>query len=171
LYDVLGVTRQTPLPRWSGVLIDARVDKVLERHHLAPEAFAGPAGALESRLVRDALPDDIRQTLEALRAHLGGDYGRLAEVVGRVDPTLERTVMSVRNAALGGTQDIEKKLVAALKRSNETLLGQIARARAALCPGGQPQERVLTYASFAIRYGPALLDSLDAEVARWADAS
>jgi hypothetical protein len=153
------------------VLVEARVDKVLERHQLAPDAFAGPAGALEGRLVRDALPDEIRRAFDTLREHLEGDYGRLAQVVARVDPTLERTVTSVRNAALGGAQDVERKLVAALKRANETLVGQIARARAALFPGGQPQERGLTYASFAIRYGPELLDGLRAEVARWTDAS
>jgi hypothetical protein len=38
-------------------------------------------------------------------------------------------------------------------------------------PGGEPQERVLTLASFLVRYGPALLDLLEQEVARWADAS
>ena len=111
------------------------------------------------------------QAFESLRAHLDGDYGLLAQLVTRVDPTLERTVTSARNAALGGAQDIEKRLVAALKRGNETLVSQIARIRAALYPAAQPQERVLTYASFAIRYGPALLDGLAAEVARWADAS
>jgi uncharacterized protein YllA (UPF0747 family) len=171
LYERFGVTPQTPLPRWSGVLVEGRVDKVLERHHLSLEDFAGPAGALEGRLVRDALPDDTRAAFDALRRHVETDYTALAALVARVDPTLERTVTSARNAALGGTHDVEKKLVAALKRANETLVGQVARARAALYPDGQPQERVLTYASFAIRYGPALLDGLVGEVARWTDAS
>src|SRR5437870_4834170 len=88
-----------------------------------------------------------------------------------IDPTLERTVQSARNAALAGTQEIEKKLVASLKRDNETLVRQIARARAAVYPQGQPQERVLTLASFLVRYGPDLVDALDREVARWAGAS
>lgn len=171
LYDLLGVARQTPVPRWSGVLVETRIDKVLERHQLALDAFAGPPGALEGRLVRDALPEDTRQAFDALREHLEGDYARLGQLVARADPTLERTVASARNAALGGTHEIEKKLVAALKRTSETLVSQIARARAALYPGGQPQERALTYASFAIRYGPALLDGLAAEVARRTDAS
>jgi bacillithiol synthase len=171
VYQALGVTPQAPWPRWSGMLIEARVDKILERHHLEPAEFAGPAGVLENRLVRDALPDDLRQLLDTLRGHLEADYGQLVELVKRVDPTLERTAVGARNAALGGTQDIEKKVVAAVKRSSETLVGQITRARAALYPNGEPQERVLTYASFAIRYGPSLLDHLTAEVARWADAS
>ena len=84
---------------------------------------------------------------------------------GLVQQPRERDLCA-RNAALGGTQDFEKKLLASLKRNNETLVGQITRARAALYPQGEPQERVLTYASFAIRYGPALLDGLESEVAR-----
>lgn len=171
LHERLGVTPQTAVPRWSGVLVEGRVGKVLERQNLEIEDFAGQPGALESRLVREALPDDLRQSLADLRAHLETDYGRLAEAVARVDATLERTVATTRNAALGGTHDLEKKVVAALKRTHETLVGQIARARAALFPGGQPQERALTYASFAIRYGPGLLDELAQEVARWAAAS
>jgi len=50
------------------------------------------------------------------------------------------------------------------------MIRRIVRARAAVYPRGQPQERVLTLASFLIRYGPGLLDALEREVARWADA-
>ncbi len=46
----------------------------------------------------------------------------------------------------------------------------MAGAGAGLFRMGQPQGRGLTLASFGIRYGPALLDALGAEVARWADA-
>ena len=45
------------------------------------------------------------------------------------------------------------------------------RARAAVHPRGEPQERMLTLASFLIRYGPGLLEELEREVARWADPS
>ena len=173
LYRALGIEAQPPVPRWSGVLVEARVDKLLEKHAppLTLQDLQGPPGALEGRLVREALPADVTSTLPALRAGIEGDYRRLAQAVEQLDPTLLRTLESARNAALGGTHDIEKKLVASLKRANATLLGQIARARAAVFPNGQPQERVLTLASFAIRYGPELMDSLAAEVARWADAS
>ena len=89
----------------------------------------------------------------------------------RIDPTLERTVQSARNAALAGAHEIEKKLVASLKRAQGTLVSQLARARAALAPNGKPQERVLTAASFFARYGFTVLDDIAAEVARWAGSS
>ncbi|HEY6223413.1 MAG TPA: bacillithiol biosynthesis BshC, partial [Gemmatimonadales bacterium] len=170
LYRTLGVTSQTAMPRWSGTLVEARVDKVVERHGLKMDDLAGPPGAVEGRLVRDQLPPEVAETLDSLKEEIRSAYGRVSDGARRVDPTLERTVESARNAALGGMQDIEKKLVAALKRANETLVGQLARARAALFPTGHPQERILTYASMAIRYGPPLLTALADEVARWAAA-
>jgi bacillithiol synthase len=171
LYRALGVSPQTALPRWSGTLVESRVDKVVEKHGLKMDDFAGPPGDVEGRLVRDQLPPEVAATLESLKEEIRSAYGRVSDGARRVDPTLERSVESARNAALGGMQDIEKKIVAALKRANETLVGQLARARAALFPSGQPQERVLTYASMAVRYGPALLTALADEVAHWAAAS
>jgi len=170
LYAHLGVAPQTPVPRWSGFLLESRVEKVLERYGLTPADFAGPPGALEARLARDTVPPEIADTLVRLRAELDLHYARLGTEIARVDPNLERSVQSARNAALAGTHDVEKKLVASLKRGNETLTGQLARARAALAPDGKPQERVLTVASFLVRYGPGLVDAIEAEVARWTGA-
>ena len=169
LHRAVGVEVQTAVPRWAGVLIEARVDKVFQRHGIAQEDLGGPPGALEARLVRESLPPDIAAALATLRHALDDDYGRLTGAVEKLDPTLKGTVQSARNAALAHAQEIEKKLIAALKRANETVLGQVARARSAVLPTGKPQERVLTYASFAIRYGPALLAALAAVVARWTD--
>jgi len=170
LYTHLGVTPQTPVPRWSGFMLESRVEKVLERYGLSPDDFQGPPGVLEARLARAAVPAEVMDTLVRLRAELDLHYERLGTEIARLDPTLERTVQSARNAALAGTHDVEKKLVASLKRANETLTGQLARARAALAPEGKPQERVLTAATFLTRYGPGLLDAIEAEVARWAGA-
>jgi len=168
LFSKLGVAPQARVPRWSGLIIEARVDKVLSKHGLAPADFTGPPGALEARFVQADLPPDLAATLRELRKDVEARYQRISGEVQQLDPTLERTVQSARNAALAGTNEIEKKLVASLKRSQGTLLGQLARVRAALAPGGKPQERVLTVASFLARYGGALLDDIDAEVARWA---
>ena len=170
LFKSLGVTPQARVPRWSGTIIEARVEKVLTKHGLTPADFDGTPGALEARLAQAALPPDLAASLQELREDVQARYARISGEVQQLDPTLERTVESARNQALAGTNEIEKKLVASLKRSQGTVLGQLARARAALAPGGKPQERVLTVASFLARYSGSLLDEIDAEVARWAQA-
>src|SRR5207247_2301391 len=100
LYDTLGVTRQPPVPRWSGVIVEGRVEKLMERHGIDLAAFDGKPGELEARLVRHELPPETVATLATLRSGIEEQYGRLLESVVKIDPTLERTVESARNAAL-----------------------------------------------------------------------
>jgi uncharacterized protein YllA (UPF0747 family) len=168
LFKSLGVAPQAHVPRWSGIIIEARVEKVLAKHGLAPADFSGPAGALEARIAKGELPPELAESLKALRDDVETRFARISGDVQQLDPTLERTVQSARNAALAGTNEIEKKLIASLKRTQGTLVSQLTRARAALMPDGKPQERVLTVASFVARYSMSLLDEIDAEVARWA---
>ena len=168
LFSSLGVAPQAHVPRWSGVVIEARVEKVLAKHGLTLADFDGPPGALEARIAKAELPPELAASLQALRADVESRFARISGEVQQLDPTLERTVQSARNAALAGTNEIEKKLIASLKRMQGTLVSQLARARAALMPDGKPQERVLTIVSFLGRYGRTLLDQIDAEVARWA---
>jgi uncharacterized protein YllA (UPF0747 family) len=69
-------------------------------------------------------------------------------------------VEGARNQALSASSELEKKLVAAFKRSNDTTLQQVLRARTQLFPGGAPQERVVTVASLLARHGRPLLEDL-----------
>ena len=168
LFTSLGVAPQAHVPRWSGIIIEARVEKVLNKHSLTPADFNSQPGTLETRIAKAELPPELAQSLKALRDDVEARFARVAGEVQQLDPTLERTVQSARNAALAGTNEIEKKLVASLKRTQGTLVSQLARARAALMPDGKPQERVLSIVSFLARYSGALLDQIDPEVARWA---
>ena len=168
LFESLGVTPQAHVPRWSGTIIEAKIDKILTKHDLTPTDFATKPGDLEARFAQADLPPELAASLEQLRADVEQQYARISGEVQQLDPTLERTVLSARNAALAGTNDIEKKLVASIKRTQGTLLSQLTRARNALLPGGKPQERVLTIASFLARYGGTVVDEIAAEVARWA---
>ena len=160
VFEQLDVPRPARMPRLSGYLIDAKVDKVLEKYGLIPADFAQPEGALASRIAKGELPESAAAALNALRAALGERYAQLQSEAAAVDQTLKKAVESERNRALVGAQEIEKKLVAALKRTNETAIQQVARARDQLYPGGVPQERVVSVVSFLSRYGRDVLDLL-----------
>jgi bacillithiol biosynthesis cysteine-adding enzyme BshC len=167
VYRRLGVTPQRPLPRWSGVLVEPRVERTLEKFGIELEDLLGPPGALESRLVRSQLPAEAVAALESIRSAVEAGYQALERSAGEIDPTLVRPVQGARHHALSGTQDVEKKLVQHLKRRQETELGQIARARTAVQPGGKPQERTLSVAPFLARYGPALITDLGEAIEAW----
>jgi bacillithiol biosynthesis cysteine-adding enzyme BshC len=167
VYRRLGVERQRPLPRWSGVLVEPRVDRVLEKFGIDLAELLEPSGALEARLVRSQLPSETIEALRTIRAAVEEGYSTLEASASDIDPTLVRPIQGARHQALAGTQDIEKKLVQHLKRRQETELSQIGRARTAVLPGGKPQERVLTLAPFLARYGPALLEDLREAIEGW----
>jgi uncharacterized protein YllA (UPF0747 family) len=167
IYDRLEIRRQLPLPRWSGVIVEPRVDRVLEKFGVTFADLLAPAGALESRLVRSQLPAEAVEALARLRTAIEEGYGVLEHAATEIDSTLGRPTQAARQQALGGTQEIEKKLVHHLKRRQETELGQLARARTAILPTGKPQERVLTVAPFLARYGPELLLNLTGAFEAW----
>jgi bacillithiol biosynthesis cysteine-adding enzyme BshC len=167
VYHRLGVRRQLPLPRWSGLLVEPKVDRVIEKFGVTLEDLLQPGAALEARLVRSRLPAEVLDALAGLRDAVESHYAVLARSAEAIDPTLTRPLQSARQQALTGAQEVEKKLVQHLKKRQETELGQIARARGAVLPNGKPQERVLTAAPFLARYGPGLLDDLVGAIESW----
>ncbi|HEX2248725.1 MAG TPA: bacillithiol biosynthesis cysteine-adding enzyme BshC [Gemmatimonadales bacterium] len=167
VYERLRVPRQAVLPRWSGILVEPRVDRVLQKFGIELAELLEAPGALESRLVRSQLPDETVRALRALRDSLTAGYDALARSAAEIDPTLTRAIQGTKNQALAGLRDSEKKLVQHLKRRQELELGQISKARVAVLPENQPQERVLTIAPFLARYGPALIGELAEAVETW----
>ncbi len=167
IYQRLEVPRQRPLPRWSGLLVEPRVDRVVEKFGITLDDLMAPPGALEARLIRSQLPPEALETLGSLRSAVEAGYRSLGAIAVEIDPTLERPIHGAQQQALSGVQDVERKLVQHLKRRQETELSQLSRARTAVVPGGKPQERVLTIAPFLARHGPDLLRALADEMERW----
>lgn len=168
VYDALGVTPQPPVPRWSGMIIEARVRKVLDKYDIAPDDLHLPEGQLEQRLVRGDLPAEAADAFARLRELLDREYGVVRDAAIAIDPTMRKPVESTRNAALAGVRDVEKRLVSHLKQRNDTLVQQLARARAALFPLGKPQERILGLPPFLTRYGSGFVDTVLEAVRTWA---
>ena len=167
LYESLGVVPQLPVPRWSGMLVEHRVDRVLEKFGATLEELLQPGHALESRVVRSQLPSETITTLERLRGELAAGYDTLANVARTIDPTIEKTIQNVGKQAQSGTQEVERKMVQHLRNRSEVEMSQVERARTAVLPGGKPQERLLTVAPFLARYGPELLQQLKQEMVTW----
>ncbi len=167
VYPMLSIPRQVPLPRWSGILVDARVDRVLDKYQATLAELLETAQRLEARVVRDQLSPEARQALEELRSAIGGGYGTLARAAVAIDPTIEKPIRNLAARAVSDLQEAEKKLVNHLKKRQEVETGQIARARELVLPLGRPQERVHTIAPWLARYGPSLLADLEATIRDW----
>lgn len=169
VYQALGVPRQVPVPRWSGLVVETRVDRVLEKFGATIDELLAPPPGLEARVLRSQLPAQATTALADFASAAGHAFEALAAAAHEIDPTLDRPVQNARSQALGAATDLEKKLVQHLRKRSETELSQILRSRTALAPGGKPQERVLGVGSFLSRYGPAFLFDLMVAIGPWAD--
>lgn len=167
IYAHLGVERQLPIPRWSGLLVEPRVDRVLAKFGASLDELLAPDALLENRVAREHLPPQAMASLTALRDGIESEYGVLESVATEVDPTLLRPILGLKARALQGAGKAEKKLVQHLKRRHDTETAQIGRARTAVQPGGRPQERVVTVAPYLARYGPGMLSALLEAMVGW----
>jgi len=166
-YPPLDVRPQPSLPRWSGIIVDARTDRVLKKFGATLEELLAPGQQLERRVVREQLPSPALPALTALRSAIESGYEALAEAARAVDPTIEKPILNLRTQALLGTQQAEKRLVKHLERRQAVETRQIALARELVFPLDKPQERVLTVAPWLARYGPPLLEELLQVIERW----
>lgn len=171
VYRQLGIPRQQPVPRWSGLLLEPRVTRVLTKFSASLEELTADGGALERRLARMALPEGTETALGALRSRIDEGYRPVVERVAAVDPTLERPAAAARARALLEVERLEKKLLQHARRRESVELAQVARARLSVRPDGKPQERVLSMAGFLARYGDGVLEAYAEHIAAWYEAA
>lgn len=149
-------------PRPSMVVVERRVQKVLDKFSLALDTLARPEHEVVSRIARDEMPPEVLAALGGLRGRVAEGAKALSVAVRGVDPTLTGPVDHFRNQALGLLADVERKVVQALKREQAIALQQVAKAQFQLFPGGRPQERVFPAIYFQARYGSAILEAWEA---------
>ncbi len=171
IYQRMRIIQQRPMPRWSGLIVPRRVDRVLEKFEATLDELLRPGEALETRVVRSHVPTDALSALASLREAIEGAYDTVERLGVAIDPTLEKPLKRVRHQALAGTADAEHRLISHLKRREKTELRQIARARTAVRPLEKPQERVLGLATFRALYGDDLIQDLARAVDAWYSAA
>ena len=171
LYHRLRVAQQPAIPRWSGLVIERRVDRVLDKFAASLDQLAEPNQALETRVVKSHMPPEITNVVTSLRQAIDQGYDVLLDQGKRIDPTMAKPVEGSRRQALAAVDHIDKRLRGHLKQRETTELKQIGHAREAVFPGGKPQERVVCVASFRARYGDEFLTSVAAAIAAGYDAA
>ncbi len=155
-----GITMPLVHPRHHVTLVEGKVRKVLDRYSLEPADFHRPVHEVAAATLRDEMPDGVKKALGEFRGAVARSAASLAEAVKEVDPTLKGPVEGARNQAFKSLEDVERKVVQALKRRNDMTLEQLEKAAVHLFPGGRPQERVLNLFYYTARYGRGLLDDL-----------
>ncbi|MFW5904676.1 MAG: bacillithiol biosynthesis protein BshC, partial [bacterium] len=163
LFASHGLERPVVFPRASLALVEGKVEKVLEKYGLGVADLAQPFHELAGEVVREDVPEGLTRELGEFRGAVARHAGTLSQAIRQVDPTLKGPVEHVRNQAVAGLDDVERKVVQALKRENDIALAQLRKAQVHLYPDGRPQERVLSFWYYLFRYGESLLEDLEGE--------
>lgn len=159
-FQAHGVQMPVIHPRFGAMLVEGKIRKVLDKFHLDVADLNRPFHEIAGEIAREEVPEGIRKALGTLRGAIGKGVGELQNEVKAVDPTLKGTVQHVRSQAFSALDDVEKKVLHALKRENEIALNQLEKAQHHLFPQGKPQERVVNPFYYLARYGGAFLDEL-----------
>jgi bacillithiol synthase len=161
--DAMNTVAPVVVPRWSGMVIEPRVEKILARYDISPDDLRDPH-AVETRMARESLPPALVERIASLRQSLSASVQALASTPGAdlVAPTvLDGLVRNVTHRL----DRLERRYVAAVKRRGNEALREVAVARGSLFPDNVPQERALNGVPLLARYGDELVTSAMREIA------
>ena len=159
-FEAHGIQMPIIHPRHTAAPVETKIQKVLDKFDLDVKALHRPFHEVAGDIARDEVPGPVRAALGQLRGAIGKSVGELTQAVKPIDPTLKSSVQHVRSQSFGALDDLEKKIVQALKRENEIALAQLEKAQVHLFPNGKPAERVQNPFYYLTRYGGSFLDSL-----------
>ena len=168
--DIVGVARPTIVPRWSCMIIEPHVERILEKLYLLPEDLRDPH-QVETRVARERLPASVLEELQTTRTALDERLDSLSDAVSAAEgqPIVTPAVTGGLRANLMRRLDrFERRLISASKKQHAETMIEIATARGSLYPMGKSQERSLNFVPLLARYGPALREDMLEEARRHA---
>ncbi len=166
--DVLGVPRPAIVPRWSCMIIEPHVERILEKLYLLPEDLRDPH-EVETRVARSHVPKQVLDELQATRRVLDERLDALTDAVEKADTGIGAAVAGGLRANLMRRLDrFERRLIGAAKKRHADIMTEIGTARGALYPFAKHQERALNFVPLLARYGSGLREDMRQEAERHA---
>lgn len=165
--ESLGAVTPLVAPRWSGFVMEQRVQKILERHSLTVEDFRDPH-MVESRMARESLPASFRSGITELRDATGRITHDLAGT-DAADLAAPGVLDGLKRSVNHRIDRLERRMAAAVKRQGNDALRDAAVARGFLFPFGVPQERALNLIPLLARNGSELFEAVLGEARKHAE--
>jgi uncharacterized protein YllA (UPF0747 family) len=149
------------LPRWSCTIIERSTAELMARYGVTIEELHLAHGP-EGRVARETLPARLRDALDELAASVerASDAIASADSSGLVSPAV---IVGARAQLQHRVGRLERRVVAAAKRTAVSAMRDLATLRGVLYPNGARQERVLNFIPFLARGGKELLEAMQSE--------
>ena len=157
---ILDVPVQRAVPRWSGIIAEAPVQRILKKFGTTTADFISQADDIENNILISAFPDKVYDAIADLIRTFEESYSAISAGVTAIDPTMAGPVAAAQRQSDWALKDLKRQLLRSARKKQVTELSQLHRVREMLLPAGGPQERKLTVAPFFSRHGPTLLRAI-----------
>jgi len=160
IYESFSLPMPVIYPRKNIILLEKKVERVLDNFGLRIRDFQGSVDGLITRISRDRLPGSLDRALAAAASHMEQDFQAIRSEMAALEPTLETSVETSLGRVDRELRSLEKKALQALRKRNSIATDQVNKAKNCLFPLGRPQERVFNVTPFLIKHGYAFVDKL-----------
>jgi len=147
-------------PRDAWVLVEPRIDRLLEKLELDVDTVEIEGKGIADRWVARSRPPRVRDGIVALDEGLTAGFEQLSAAISAELPGLRSAAGKAEHRARQALGDLAHTIDARVRGREHIALGQAARIRAHLMPDGRPQERTVAAAQFLARHGGALVRDL-----------
>ena len=164
VYAWAGIPMPVIYPRASVSLVEAKVQKVLDKYELSVADAGEDVERLFGRVVLATMEVDVEALFKEAARHLHQAVGTIKPGVEQVDRTLGGAAEALRASMMKELAKLKDRVVRAEKRQQDEVRDQIEKARINLYPGGKLQERVLSPLYFLNKYSPDFIAALRAQL-------
>jgi bacillithiol biosynthesis cysteine-adding enzyme BshC len=147
-------------PRNFAIILEKHTAEKIQKLGLAVEDFFGDTEELIKNYVKKISGDSL--SLEKEKEIIRKTFESIREKMLAADPTLKGAADAELQKQVNGIENMEGKLLKASKQKQETSVAQIRKLKEKILPSGILQERYENFIPFYLKYGPALMDELQA---------
>lgn len=155
----LGWSPAVGVPRWSCTILEPFAERALQRLGVKQHQLQD-LHALERSLATAAMPRSVERAWEQLEEQLADAIEALAASVAKERLTPAPVIEGLDRSLKHRLSRTHRRLIAAVKRREESVRKDLQVAHAALYPLGKRQERVLNFVPMLARGGRELLDAM-----------
>ena len=144
LYRHLGIPMPLVYPRASATMIEAPVQRILEKYDIEFPELQGDVEALYRHLIVERYGANIEQAFTRTDQQIRRALDELLPLLSTLDPTLLPAAKATQKRVFKELEKLKNKAIRAEKQKHQEVLQQLQRAQYHLFPLGKLQERVLS---------------------------
>lgn len=152
LYELFEIPQPMAIPRPGYTLLSTEDDALLHRLSISPEEALAPDFNPQPRFEL-AFPKDLQRAFDQAAGRLSSALMPLRSSVADLDPGLEARWNQVHDRSLKEVEQLRERALRAALAKNQLSPRRIRGILHSLRPGGELQERGLSFVHFAARFG------------------